>query len=730
MAVTLTIHHVAGFISRGSRESERILTNPQEHFNVLFRSLLGLAPKGDPDEDPDAIVDTIRQVLMEFKAKWNAPLLIRRRRLLWADKTRRVFLVGLVRLRRARRKRALKMWEGVELEQQNQLAQIWELPSWRKRMIALAPRKKKLEVIAQMHRHRIAQASEEFRTWFWHSRELRQEQRHLSRQVARLWLSGQLDSGDIVGLTTRLHSLRATAMRHHIAKPTIKPLGWDGLTARELQTWYVALHPLAVDLTAIVAVDAWEANERRRRQAELLKADTRIYKGPAKKRYFKSDIESPSQIAGVQGHVQRMDRARSLSEEAISPEATSPEASSSCRTVSGPPNGAGEPGLMVEHPPQRNSIWDIIGPDNWAPDVDTAGDAADDGEGRGHVARSLRVDTAPLRKKLGYAPALAIPSDGADEGRRSDSACAGTSPPSPTFFWTATTSPTVSWTPTSSPRAAPSATPMHRPSVTQRRRMQSTPAAGGPPDLPQSNSSSDLCAWDAATSDPPRLGTAQPDHGRPPSPCSPCAPGPFPQSGARMPQHRRPSHRVDSPAAGARGTARAVAEMRSNHLPPSRRAGWRRRWTAADPAAGPEAACGAFVLETEDPDGRRPSGRDDRRRSVARRPSHAIGPFREAEADGPQRKASACSVRAVLPAAKAPSSGAAAEARPALALSLAAFGGEFKFGAPPAAAAAAEPYKAHLESAEPHLEGPHPNRAMKLPQGTLRPEHAVALVNL
>ena len=204
-----------------------------------------------------------------------------------------------------------------------------------------------------------------------------------------------------------------------------------GLTVRELQTWYAALHPLAQDLTAVVVVVRVGGEGA---QAELLKADTRTYEGPAKKRCFRSDIEGPSQIAGVQGHVQRMDRALSLSEEA-----TSPEASSSSRTVSGPPKGAGEVGLVVEHHPQRNSRWDIKGPETWAPDVHTAGDAADDGEGRGLVARSLRVDAVPLRVKLGLAPALAVTSNEDYAGRRSESYCAGASPP-PTFFWTATTS--------------------------------------------------------------------------------------------------------------------------------------------------------------------------------------------------------------------------------------------------------------------------------------------------
>ena len=73
------------------------------------------------------------------------------------------------------------MGEGVQLEQPKPVADIRGLPRCRKRMIVLGPRRKKREVIAHMHRHRVAQASEESRTRCWHSQELRQEQRSLSR---------------------------------------------------------------------------------------------------------------------------------------------------------------------------------------------------------------------------------------------------------------------------------------------------------------------------------------------------------------------------------------------------------------------------------------------------------------------------------------------------------------------------------------------------------------------
>ena len=97
------------------------------------------------------------------------------------------------------------------------------------------PRKRKMEVIAHLHRHRLQHTTVNAREWMRHHRALKKELWDLNRRIVALWLQGAYKDRDTRSLVTRIAGLRQRVQANDWAAPSSRSIMWQDVTVSELE---------------------------------------------------------------------------------------------------------------------------------------------------------------------------------------------------------------------------------------------------------------------------------------------------------------------------------------------------------------------------------------------------------------------------------------------------------------------------------------------------------------
>ena len=272
MAACLTIQDIVTFEITNHQEWQQTLSSPFKHFQILFRPLFGLNPQSVV-LNPTVVINNVRHFLKYIRTQWRF-FVARLRRMQWAYKRRRDFVLAVVKLHRKRWKAAMDIWDAAEAPKSTSpkatSPKAGSPKGPKNKGLDKVHWRKRLQVVAHCHRHRLIEATAEARSWGLHLAQLQRDMRQTSRQVAALWLKGDVRSTELPLLTSRLRSLRNRAQTYRLAKPVPSPLRWHAVTADELQALYLQLHPLANDVTtnAIRERHERERHERERHERE------------------------------------------------------------------------------------------------------------------------------------------------------------------------------------------------------------------------------------------------------------------------------------------------------------------------------------------------------------------------------------------------------------------------------------------------------------------------------
>ena len=257
MAVVLRLKHVYDFneAHRNAKDAYGdVRESPIGHFNVLFRCLFGLGalPGGT---NPHNVVDMLNAFL-----RWITKDILwfvhRVKKYLWALKRRRAFLRQCIVDRQRRLKDALDRWQEHDADRELEARKSGELAARGRGRTREAPpqhtSRKKLQVIAYLHQHRLQHATADARDWVRHCAELKSELRLLSRRLVELWMLGASDARETSNVVVRVSGVRSQLLAYRASRPIVPSLKWDLVTVEDLEQLEFFLtraddeHPLEV----------------------------------------------------------------------------------------------------------------------------------------------------------------------------------------------------------------------------------------------------------------------------------------------------------------------------------------------------------------------------------------------------------------------------------------------------------------------------------------------------
>ena len=96
-------------------------------------------------------------------------------------------------------------------------------------------RKKKMEVISYLHRHRLQHVTMDARSWVQHRTELKKELCSLNRRIIELWLEGEYKARELSSLATRIAGLRQRLMTYTMQAPSMLSLAWGAVTVDDME---------------------------------------------------------------------------------------------------------------------------------------------------------------------------------------------------------------------------------------------------------------------------------------------------------------------------------------------------------------------------------------------------------------------------------------------------------------------------------------------------------------
>ena len=167
------------------------------------------------------------------------------------------------------------------------------------------PKKKKLQVIAYLHRQKLLSVTTGPRTWVVHRQQLHEELRTLSRRLIALWARGAYGAAETRGLVMRIAGLRSRARSYGRSAPARPPLLWDAVPVAELRALDLYLsRPAAEGLMEVCTVAPGPAPAPGGRNG-----------GPRpawRRRYVKEDVKGVGEVSGAGSHVGRMKASRAV----------------------------------------------------------------------------------------------------------------------------------------------------------------------------------------------------------------------------------------------------------------------------------------------------------------------------------------------------------------------------------------------------------------------------------
>ena len=315
MSVQLTLKQIYEFKEAHSKHTFADLARtPAMHFNHFFAPLFGL-PLLPDESDPSHSVDTIKWALGHTK-RHKGFIVQRILKYFWARKKLRQFLREVVHKRRHRVRAALSAWEAHEMAR-DKAGEPRPVGGSRRNEAQLSgrhikadrvPRKKKLEVIAYLHRKKLLEVCGEMQSWIEHRVRMKHELKQLSGQLASLWLRGSFQSCEVTTLATRFVGLRKRVLGldgFHAAS-----MHWQRVTPQDLEDLYEWLHPPQAPKAeeGPDATDALEASTGGscRSPPPDIQVNGFEFHLVTKPRYYKEDVHDSLEVKGVVDHVHRM----------------------------------------------------------------------------------------------------------------------------------------------------------------------------------------------------------------------------------------------------------------------------------------------------------------------------------------------------------------------------------------------------------------------------------------